>query len=548
MDGSNERRFLRGFGITSLGTLVSRVLGLARDIVTASLLGLGQGGVMDALVVALRIPNFSRRVLGEGALATSFLPVFTREHERQPEDAWRALSALLGGLAAVTVGLVLLGELACLAWWRLAGAGDSHLVGLTATMLPYLVFICLAAQLGAALQGLGKFRVPALAPALLNVCWLAAAWFVAPWFADDKAAQAYVIAGAVLIAGVLQCAVLLPPLYRAGFRFHLDLRDSWPALRQTLVAMLPIAFGLAVTQINTLVDSLLAVALAGAPGERFSIGWLGEYSYPLQTGAAAAIYYGERFYQLPVGMLGLAIATVIYPALARHAARGDRQRIGADLTSGLRWVLFASIPAGVGLMLVAEPLMRVLFVRGAFNERDASRAAAMIACYSSAAWAYCTLPILARGFYSLGDRTTPLRVGILAVVTDIAASLVLIGPFAERGLALSTALAASVQVVLLTGLLAKTLPLAWSELRGSLIRTLSATTVMGMVVHTTSRFVLTDDLSRTGMLLAIGVLIVAGAAAYLLVARILGSSELKLLSSRRVAELPEIALTQPVRR
>ncbi len=548
MDGSSERRFLRGVGLTSLGTLVSRMLGLVRDIVTASLLGLGQGGVMDALVVALRIPNFSRRVLGEGALATSFLPVFTREHERQPEDAWRVLSSLLAGLAAVTVSLVLVGELACLAWWRLAGAGDSQLIGLTATMLPYLVFICLAAQLSAALQGLERFRVPALAPALLNICWLAAAWLVAPWFAGDKAAQAYVIAGAVLVAGVLQCAVLLPPLYRAGFRFRLDLRGALPALRQTLVAMLPIALGLAVTQINTLVDSLLAVALAGAPGDRFSLGWFGEYHYPLETGAAAAIYYGERFYQLPVGMLGLAIATVIYPALARHAARGDRQRIGADLTTGLRWVLFASIPAGVALMLVAEPLVQVLFVRGAFTERDGQRAAAMIACYSSAAWAYCALPILARGFYSVGDRITPLRVGIVAVVTDIASSLVLIGPFAERGLALSTALAASVQVVLLVGLMARTMPLAWSELRGSLIRTLTATTVMALAVYTGSRLLLTDELSRPGMLLAIGVLLVAGVAAYLLVARLLGSSELKLLSGRRVAELPEIALPQPVRR
>jgi len=548
MDGSSERHFLRGVGITSLGTLVSRLLGLVRDIVTAGLLGLGQGGIMDALVVALRIPNFSRRVLGEGALATSFLPVFTREHERRPDDAWRLLSTLLGGLAAVTLGLVLGGELICLAWWWFAGAGDSHLIGLTATMLPYLVFICLAAQLSAALQGLSNFRWPAIAPALLNVCWLAAAWFVAPWFAGDKAAQAYVIAGAVLIAGALQCLVLVPPLYRAGFRFHLDPRGAWPALRQTLVTMLPIAFGLAVTQINTLVDSFLAVALAGTPGERFSLGWFGEFAYPLETGAAAAIYYGERFYQLPVGLLGLAIATVIYPALARHAARGDRQRIGADLTSGLRWVLFASIPAGVGLMLVAEPLMQVLFVRGAFTERDGHRAAAMIVCYASAAWAYCALPILARGFYSLGDRITPLRVGVVAVVADVIASLVLIGPFAERGLALSTALAACVQVALLAALLASSVPLKWSELRGSLIRTLLAATAMGLVVQAASQFVLTEELTRPGLLLATSVLIVAGAAVYLLVAWILGSSELKLLSSRRPGELPEIALAQPVRR
>jgi putative peptidoglycan lipid II flippase len=529
MDASSERRFLRGVGITSLGTLVSRLFGLLRDIVTASLLGLGQGGVMDALVVALRIPNFSRRVLGEGALATSFLPEFTREHGRRPEDAWRLLTALLIGLAAVTIGLVLVGELVCLAWWRLAGECDSHLFGLTAAMLPYLVFVCLAAQLATALQGVGRFRVPALAPALLNVCWLAAAWLVAPQFNGDRVVQTYVIAAAVLVAGALQCAALIPPLYRAGFRLQFDWRASWPPLRRTLAAMLPIAFGLAVTQINTLVDSLLAVALAGAPNEQFSLGWFGEYHYPLETGAAAAIYYGERFYQLPVGLLGLAIATVIYPMLARSAARGDRQRIGAELTAGLRWALFASIPAGIGLMLVAEPLMQVLFVRGAFSRPDAGRAAAMIGCYAGAAWAYCSLPLLARGFYSIGDRTTPLRMGIIAVAIDIASCLFLIGPLGELGLALSTALAATVQTALLAILLSKAVPLAWRELRSSLARVLVATAAMAFTVQMGSRLLLADALSRSGTMLALLALIAAGAAVYLLVAWTLGARELRTL-------------------
>lgn len=529
MDKSSERQFLRGVGITSLGTLVSRMLGLARDIATASLLGLGQGGIMDALVVALRIPNFARRVLGEGALAASFLPVFTTEYDRSPESAWRLLSALLGGLAAATVALLLLGELACLGWWWFGGAEHSLLIGLTATMLPYLVLICLAAQLGTALQGLSQFRWPGLAPALLNICWLAAAWFVAPRLAGDPASQAYVIAASVLIAGVLHCAVLVPPLRRAGFRFQLDLRGAWPASRQVCVAMVPIALGLAVTQINTLVDSSLAVALAGAPGERFSLGWFGEFAYPLETGAAAAIYYGERFYQLPVGLLGVAIATVVYPALSRHAARGDRQPLAAELTAGIRWVLFASIPASVGLILLAGPLMQTLFVRGAFTADDASRAAAMIACYASAAWAYCLLPILARGFYAVGDRTTPLRVGIVAVATDVALSLAFIGPFGERGLALSTALAACVQVGLLLTLLAKQVPIAWNELCPSVCRTVAATTAMAVAVHLAASLLL-GSTHRMSMLLAACSLIAIGIAVYLLAARLLGARELSVLS------------------
>jgi putative peptidoglycan lipid II flippase len=244
----------------------------------------------------------------------------------------------------------------------------------------------------------------------------------------------------------------------------------------------------------------------------------------------------------------MAIATVIYPTLARSAARGDRQRIGADLTAGLRWVLFTSIPAGVGLMLVAESLVQVLFVRGAFTNHDASRAAAMIACYASAAWAYCALPILARGFYSLGDRITPLRVGIVAVATDIVASLLLIGPFAERGLALSTALAACVQVALLGSLLAKRVPLARSDLLTSLARILAATATMALVVHLGSRLMRTDELSRLGTLSATIALIVLAIAVYMLVARILGARELNALVGRNPTELPQMALTRPVRR
>ncbi len=538
MMGETGRQFVRGFWATSLGTLASRVLGLVRDVVTAALLGLGNGGVMDALVVALRLPNLSRRILGEGALAASLLPVFTAEHERSARDAWRLLSVLLTLLAVALTALVLIGEAACVAWWWMAGSGGEHatLIGLTAVLLPYLVFVCLAAQAAATLQCLMQFRWPALAPILLNVCWLAAAWFVAPLWSGDRAAQAYVIALAVVLSGVLQLAVLVPPLYRAGFRFKFDLR-ALPAVRQVLRSMLPIAFGLAVTQINTLVDSLLAVALAAEPGSRQTIAWLGHsVAYPFETGAAAAIYYGERFYQLPVGVLGMAIATVIYPALARHAARGDRRQVGVDLTAGLRLVWFTALPAGIGIMLLAEPIVRLLFVRGAFTEHDGQRAAAMIACYASAAWAFCALPVLVRGFYAIGNRRTPLRVGVLAVALDLVITLALIWPLAERGLAISTALAASVQAVLLTALFSRTgSPLVWPELRATLAKGTVATLAMVLAVsicRQISPAVLGSTAQQSGhLLLAIS----AGAAAYLLVAWLLGMPELAVLARRRTA-------------
>ena len=308
----------RDFWTTSLGTLASRVLGLVRDMATAALLGLGEGGVMDALVVAFRVPNLLRRIFGEGALAASFLPVFSQQFEIEPRRGWQLLSVLLAWLAVVLSAVVVLGEAVCAAiWWRGGAEGAGPLVGLTAVMLPYLVFICLAAQVSAALQARFEFRVPALAPLTLNVCWLAAVWFVAPSLEPDKVAQAYWIAAAILASGVLQLVVQVPALVRLGFRWSYDWSASRTAFWQVVRAMAPITLGLAVTQLNTLTDSLIAWGLSAAPGAGQTIPWLpGEIAYPLETGAAAAIYYGERFYQLPVGLLGIAVATVIYPRVS----------------------------------------------------------------------------------------------------------------------------------------------------------------------------------------------------------------------------------------
>ena len=200
------------------------------------------------------------------------------------------------------------------------------------------------------------------------MCWLAAVWGIAPYFASDKLAQAYAIAAAVLVSGVLQFVVQLPALRRLGFRFDYDWAASRDAFWLVIRSMAPITLGMAVTQLNTLCDSLLAWGLSAEAGASRTIPWLpGEVAYPMQTGAAAAIYYGERFYQLPVGLLGVAIATVIYPLLSRHAARGDHAAVGADLTLGLRLVAFTAVPASMGIMLVARPVVRVLFERGEFT-------------------------------------------------------------------------------------------------------------------------------------------------------------------------------------
>lgn len=469
-----------GAGITSLGTLASRVLGMVRDMATAALLGLSGGGVMDAFAVAFRIPNLFRRLFGEGALAASYLPVLTAEFERDRRSAWRLASVVLTWLSVLLVALVVLAELACgiawLAWGDSPQAG--LLLGLTAVMLPYVFFICVAAQASATLHALSEFTVPALVPAVLNIFWLAAAG-VAVVATDDKSLQACIMAASIVASGVVQLAIQLRTLRWFGFRYDYD----WPAVRdrvwEIVAALGPMVLGLAITQINTLLDSLLAWGLSTSPGEERTIAWLGGISYPMQQGAAAAVYYGERLYQFPLGMLGVAVATAIFPLLSRHAARGDRRQLAADLTLGLRLVVFLGLPASAGLILLATPLAQALFEHGEFTAEDTRRTASMIAWYATGVWAYCAVPVVVRGYYAMADRATPVKVGLATVGFNVLLNAVSIWPLAEKGLAISTSLAAAFHVLVLVALFSRRKSaLGWRSLGTTVGRTAVATALM----------------------------------------------------------------------
>lgn len=499
---------------------------------TASLLGMSGGGVMDAFAIAFRIPNLFRRLFGEGALAASYLPVFAERLEKDRQSAWQLASVMLSWVTVVLVLIVMLAEAACgliwLAWGHLPGLG--LLLGLAAVMMPYLLFICLAAQVAATLHALSRFAAPALAPTLLNICWLVAAWLVAPHFAPDKHAQAYVLAVSVLVAGLLQLAVQLPVLRAAGFRFDYNWAASREAVMRIVAAMGPMLLGLAVTQINTLTDSLIAWGLSAAPDAAPQIGWLGDaVNYPMRQGAAAAIYFGERLYQFPVGVLGLAVATAIFPLLSRHAARGKHEQLGADLTLGLRLVILLGVPAGVGLIILAHPLAQLLFERGQFTATDTLRTARMIACYAGGVWAYCALPVVVRGYYALGDRVTPVRIGMWIIGLNLTLNLILIWPLAEAGLAVATAVAASVQVIVLTAAFSRRKSrLGWRLLAGTVARTVVATLLMAAVCHATLRLLAPAD-TLGSQLVRVLVPLLVGLVAYFSVYRLLGGREFAML-------------------
>ncbi len=523
---------IAGSMITSFGTLVSHVLGMLRDISTAALLGLAGGGVMDAFVIAFRIPNLFRRLFGEGALTASYLPVLTAQLENDRQAARQLASVVVTLLAVLLTGVVAVGELLLGVIWFFWGdvPGLELLLGLTAVMLPYLVLICVAAQLTTMLHASQHFAVPSLTPIILNVVWLAAAWTVAPWFAPNRAAQAYVLAAGVLAAGVLQVAVQLPMLRRLGFRFDYNWTAAREGLAKIVRNMAPMLLGLAVTQINTLNDSLIAWGLAAAPDGPQTIAWLGHaVRYPMKQGAAAALYYGERMYEFPLGIVGAAVAVAIFPLLSRHAARGDRRQLAADMTLGLRLVFCLGLPAGVGLMLLAEPIARLLFQHGSFGPDDTARAARTIAFYSTGVWAYCSTLVLVRGFYATNDCRTPVRVAAWIVGLNLALNLTLIWPLAEAGLALSTSLAAAVQLFVLLRIFSRRqAPLVWRALLPTVGRTILAASAMAGAVVIALRFVPHAD-RLAGKMLEAGVPIIVGAAVYAIAYRLLGGRELGML-------------------
>jgi putative peptidoglycan lipid II flippase len=532
MHREKERhRLISGSRVTALGTLASRVLGMLRDAATAALFGLSGGGVMDAFVLAFRIPNLFRRLFGEGVLAASYLPVLTEALERDRRDAWRLASVVFLRLAVVLLLLVVLGE-GILGGIGMA-AGDSHdirmFVSLAAIMLPYTFLICLTAQVAATLHALGRFALPAVVPTILNICWLFAVLAVAPRFASEKITQAQILAVAIVAAGVLQLAVQIPTLRRLGFRFDYQPTAVRKGLDQVMRAMGPMVLGLMVTQVNTLMDSLIAWFLAAPAGAEATIAWLGNVPYPMEQGAVAALYYGERLYQFPLGVLGIAVATAIFPLLSRHAARNDHQSLSEDLTLGLRLVLFLGIPAGVGLILLSEPLARLLYERREFTSADTLRTARVITCYAIGVWAYCALPVLVRGFYALGDRLTPVRVGVTVVGINFCLNLALIWPLAESGLALATTIGASLQVILLAVVFSRrNNRLNWPTMAATILRTVLATSAMAATFWGTT-LILPTGTSFVANLIEVLVPFTVAVIAYLVAAWLLRAPELSLL-------------------
>ena len=481
---SRRKKLLQSTLIMGVGTLLSRVLGMFRDAATAAMFGMSAGGIMDSFVLAFRLPDVARRMFGEGSLSVAFIPIFVRLWNSDRKKAWAFVSVLLTNFFLFLTTFVILGEILCfLGIIFFPYPSKIHIVSeLSALMLPYLILICLAAITAASLQTLGEFLIPSLIPTILNIVWLFGILVIAPFLTNDPLLRCFLLTGCIFCAGLIQLGIQIPFLRRHGFTFRFHEKKMEKETSEFKATFFPAMIGLMGTQINILIATCIAWAFSGQAGE--AIWWLGRLvEYPLRVGSASSIYFSERLYEFPQGLLGIAIATVIYPLLSRHAAKKDYKAIREDLSFGLRIILSLAIPSGIGLMFLADDLAHLLYQRGAFMEADMFRTADMIYWFSFGVCGFCSIPLLARAFYAVGNMKTPFRVSLISVLVCTVCGMLLIWEFEERGLAMAASLAATFHAVSLIVLLGvKHQLINYKSLWVTVGRSCIASLVMGVIV------------------------------------------------------------------
>jgi putative peptidoglycan lipid II flippase len=433
--GEEAAGVLRSARTFSLGTLASRALGIVRDGTIAHLLG--AGAAADAFAIAFRVPNLLRELVGEGALTSAFLPGYARRKAEGDAEGARRLfrtvfTLLATGLALLTLAAVAFFLTVPVEVFRPEDPAKTALVlDLCAWCFPYAVFVCGSALFAAVLQAEGRFAIPALAPAAMNAAWILGTLALVPLFDASPEGRARAVAASVLFAGLVQAAIAFPLLRR------LDLlpRPTWairdPALRTMLRRMGPAVLGLAPVQVNLLVNALLAAALI--PGD----------------GANSSLWYAGRLLQLPLALVGISVGVAAFPAFARLASENRRSDLGSTAAGSLRAVLLFALPATAGLAVLALPAVTLLYRHGRFTPEDAAAAAGVLRYALVGLPAFCALQVMTRLFHSLGDTATPVRVGAWNVALCFAGNLLLVGPLGARGLALSTALCAWVNLAAL---------------------------------------------------------------------------------------------------
>jgi putative peptidoglycan lipid II flippase len=501
-DTESPKSFLHHARLIGGLTLLSRVLGLAREAAAGHYLGTGL--VASAFTLAFTVPNLFRKLLGEGALAQAFIPLYAQavrrgrtEGDADPADfAAGSVKLLVMVLLAITV----LGEVVLIGAMLLLG--DAYrpdrllMLQFTAVMLPYVLLVCGGAFLSAILQVHKRFGVPAAAPLVLNLIHIGVvvggAWFLglsgraagSPGVEALQTKLAFALAVGVLVAGVMQVGILIPALKAIGFRLRLRGPAWTPDTRKMIRLSLPVALGAAVLQISVLLDKSISYTLmqgvdhAGRLLTHFDF-FGHSVRYPMELGVTRRLDLAQLMYQFPLGVFAIALATAIFPSLSAGGADTDKTEFKRVCRQGVTATLWEGVPATVGLILVAGPAVRLLFQHGQTTAGDATLIAHSTMWYAGGVWAYSLLQVVNRAFYALHDTTTPLVASAANICLNLAVELPLVWRMGEAGMAVGTMVSFSLQAIVMLWLLDRRVGgIGLREIGGQTLRILTGTGVM----------------------------------------------------------------------
>jgi putative peptidoglycan lipid II flippase len=496
-------RVVKAAGVVGAATLTSRILGFIRDAVIAWFFGAGLSS--DAFIAAFRIPNLLRRLFAEGSLSSAFIPVFTeyivKQGQAEAFNLARSAFRLLGGvlIIAAICGVLLSPWMVRVIAPGFSADKLSLTITLTRLMFPYIFFIGLVALCMGILNVLGHFAAPAFAPVLLNLSIIGSVFFISPSLTPPVIG----LAVGVLIGGFLQLALQLPVLTKMGFYFWKEAKMIHPGLKRVGTLIPPVILGGAVYQINILVGTLLGSLLA--------------------QGSVTYLYFADRLVQFPLGVFAIAMATAVLPSLSRQAATGDLNTLRDTFAQALKLVFFITIPATVGLIVLREPIVALLFQRGEFDAQATRLTAQALLYYSVGLWAFSAVRIVAATFFALQDTRTPVKMAGISIFANIVLGVVLMKPLAHGGLALATSLASMLNLgLLLVALRTRLGSLGWKSIAQSVCRSLLCSVVMGIAVHMAASFMIPDENSTLSGLIggvagSIGVgLCIYGAGSYMI--------------------------------
>ena len=510
-----ERLNTRAAGVVGLAVLCSRVLGLAREQIFAALFGGGR--VMDAFTIAFRIPNLLRDLFAEGALSTAFVTVFSRTAALQDTAAAWRLADKVATLTAVSLSAITVTGIATAPWLvaALAPGFDPGKAALTVTltriMYPFILLVSLAALVMGMLNARNVFGMPAMASSFFNLGSIVSGVLLGYWLDPHFGARAILgLAIGTLVGGTLQLVVQLPALRRAGHSFHPDFHWRDPGVRSILRLMGPSVIAASTTQLNVLVNSVFASQLGDGPTFWLTVAF--------------------RLMQLPLGIFGVALGTVALPLLARMAATGNTEAFRSELARGMRLTFLMTIPSSIGLMVLAEPIISVLYQHGRFGAHETAESAAALRFYAIGLCGYAALKVLVNAFYALERRRTPMLVSFLAVGLNLALNWTLTVRFnwGHGGLALSTACVATTNFLILYALMGSHLGRLESRAMLALLSKVAlASAVLLLASWAGAHFLLADWAVQSfwPKCLSLVLVIVLAAAAFFVTASALGVGE-----------------------